>query len=210
MLGRRLSLMVERPLPLSVAVGRFDEIDRRGITGVIAEDGNLQVVGENLDVDSLATSGAAVVLVDRLAAYGDVLPRLRSVQPTAGVIVLARSPGRPFGRTLVACGVSCVDWTSSAAELIAAIHTTALGEATFLAAWPSYSQSDRTAGGQLTEKELVVLALVSAGESTQAIASQLHLSASTVRTYLGRLVVKLEAQSRRDLVGLPTSLLSAS
>jgi DNA-binding NarL/FixJ family response regulator len=205
--------MVEWPLPLSVAVGRFDEIDRRGITGVIAEDRSLQVVGENLDVDGLAKSlksGAAVVLVDELAAYGEVLPRLRSVQPTAGVIVMARSPGRSFGRTLVACGVSCVAWTISAAELIAAIHTAALGEPTFLAAWTSDSQSGRTADPRLTEKELVVLALVSAGESTQAIASQLRVSASTVRTYLGRLVVKLEAQSRRDLVGLPTSLLRAS
>lgn len=194
-------------MPLSVAVGRFDEIDRRGIAGVIAEDRRLQVVGDNLDVDSLATSGAAVMLVDKLAAYGNILSRLRSVQPTAGVIVLARSPGRPFGRTLVACGISCVAWTSSATELIAAIHTTAVGEAKFLEGGPADPQRDTADNAHLTQKELFVLARVSAGESTQAIAVQLRVSASTVRTYVERLVVKLGAQGRRDLVGLPTSLL---
>jgi DNA-binding NarL/FixJ family response regulator len=52
----------------------------------------------------------------------------------------------------------------------------------------------------LTERELQVLRLVARGQSNSELAKELHLSESTVKTYVGRLLDKLECRDRSQLV----------
>lgn len=52
----------------------------------------------------------------------------------------------------------------------------------------------------LTERELQVLRLVARGRSNTELAKELHLSESTVKTYVGRLLDKLDCRDRSQLV----------
>ena len=52
----------------------------------------------------------------------------------------------------------------------------------------------------LTERERQVLVLVAAGLSNHAIAEQLHVSPWTVKTHVNRIMTKLGARDRAQLV----------
>lgn len=52
----------------------------------------------------------------------------------------------------------------------------------------------------LTEREVDVLRLVTAGASNPEIATHLHLSESTIKTHVGQLLLKLRARDRVHLV----------
>ncbi len=51
-----------------------------------------------------------------------------------------------------------------------------------------------------TEREREVLSLVAVGRSNAEIAEQLHISLSTTKTHIGRLLMKLGARDRAQLV----------
>src|SRR6266699_2187228 len=52
----------------------------------------------------------------------------------------------------------------------------------------------------ITEREREVLTLIGLGLSNTEIASQLHISLSTAKTHVGRLLMKLDARDRAQLV----------
>jgi DNA-binding NarL/FixJ family response regulator len=57
-------------------------------------------------------------------------------------------------------------------------------------------------GSDLTARELELLRLIAAGESTAAIASQLYLSVHTVRNHVARILTKLQAHTRLEAVAI--------
>ena len=52
----------------------------------------------------------------------------------------------------------------------------------------------------VTEREREVLTLIAKGLSNQDLAAHLHLSQATVKTHIGRLLAKLHARDRAQLV----------
>jgi DNA-binding NarL/FixJ family response regulator len=64
----------------------------------------------------------------------------------------------------------------------------------------------------LTEREAEVLALVGRGRSNTEIAADLHITVATVKTYVSRLLTKLDARDRVQLViiAYDTGLVSAA
>jgi DNA-binding NarL/FixJ family response regulator len=54
--------------------------------------------------------------------------------------------------------------------------------------------------GALTDREREVLALIARGLSNTELAEHLHLSPATVKTHIGRLLAKLQARDRAQLV----------
>jgi DNA-binding CsgD family transcriptional regulator len=58
------------------------------------------------------------------------------------------------------------------------------------------------ADGSLTGRELEVLRLVAAGATNPAIAEVLHLSENTVRTYLRRIMGKLDCHTRSEAAAI--------
>jgi DNA-binding NarL/FixJ family response regulator len=67
---------------------------------------------------------------------------------------------------------------------------------------PAATDSTRKALDQITEREREVLELVARGRSNAEIAAQLYVSHATVKTHVSRLLMKLDARDRAQLVML--------
>ncbi|MCI4065764.1 response regulator transcription factor [Micromonospora sp. R77] len=101
---------------------------------------------------------------------------------------------------------------TSAADLLAAIRVVAAGEAllaptvtrrliaAFTAGPPQRTPCGSPLLDRLTEREREVLTLIARGRSNAELAAELSLSPGTVKTYVGRLLSKLDARDRAQLV----------
>ena len=96
-------------------------------------------------------------------------------------------------------------------DLLAAIRTVASGEALLsptvtrrlIAHFVSRPEPENLVAGSLdgtTDREREVLTLVARGLSNTEIAGHLRLSVATVKTHIGRLLAKLQARDRAQLV----------
>ncbi|HEX6329432.1 MAG TPA: response regulator transcription factor [Jiangellaceae bacterium] len=65
---------------------------------------------------------------------------------------------------------------------------------------PAATDATRKALDQITEREREVLELVARGQSNAEIAAQLYVSHATVKTHVSRLLMKLDARDRAQLV----------
>ncbi|MFI6709093.1 response regulator [Nonomuraea sp. NPDC050478] len=100
--------------------------------------------------------------------------------------------------------------SASATDLLAAIRVVASGEALLaptvtrrlIAEFLRDSQPAPVVSGlsDLTRREREVLTLVGRGMSNSEIAGHLHLTVGTVKTHIGRLLAKLQARDRAQLV----------
>lgn len=95
------------------------------------------------------------------------------------------------------------------ADLLAAIRVVAAGDALLAPGITRrmiarFTETERPLPtptlNAVTPREREVLLLVARGSSNQEIAEQLHLSAATVKTHIGRLLDKLSARDRAQLV----------
>lgn len=97
------------------------------------------------------------------------------------------------------------------ADLLAAIRVVAAGDALLaprvtrrlieeFTRHPTTRQRPAAALETTTEREREVLTLIGLGLSNTEIASRLHLSLSTAKTHVGRLLMKLGARDRAQLV----------
>jgi DNA-binding NarL/FixJ family response regulator len=97
------------------------------------------------------------------------------------------------------------------ADLLAAIRIVATGDALLAPAItrrliaeftrrPEPAQPSMTALDEITDREREVLTLIGLGLSNTEIAARLHISLSTAKTHVGRLLMKLEARDRAQLV----------
>jgi DNA-binding NarL/FixJ family response regulator len=97
-------------------------------------------------------------------------------------------------------------------ELLAAIRVVAAGEALlapsvtrrliahFAGQRRAPAAARRSALGQLTEREREVLLLIARGLSNQELAEALHISMPTAKTHVSRILAKLGARDRAQLV----------
>lgn len=99
---------------------------------------------------------------------------------------------------------------ASASELLAAIRVVAAGNAllapsvtrTVIAQFTRRADARRSSPvlDRLTPREREVLALIADGLSNDEISAELVVSAATVKTHIGRLLAKLDARDRAQLV----------
>ncbi|AXH95617.1 response regulator [Ornithinimicrobium avium] len=202
-----------RPAPLRVLLVDDQELVRVGFR-LILERGGLEVVGEAGD------GVEAVELVRRLrpdVVLMDVrMPRLDGVEATRRVMALAGERPRVLVLTTfdldeyvyeaVRAGASGFLLKDVAPEdLVHAVRVVARGETMLAPALISRLLERFTsrplAGAPalpvgLTERETEVARLIARGLSNVEIGSRLYLSEATVKTYVSRLLTKLDLRDR--------------
>jgi len=204
---------------------------RTGFRMILEAEPDLAVVGEAGDgqqaLDQVQATRPDVVLMDvRMPGMdGIAVTRLLTKRvPSARVLILTMFDldAHVFDALRAgAAGFLLKD--TRPADLCAAIRVVASGEALLAPAVTRrlIAEFARTTGSRpalsreldvLTPRETEVLTLIAHGLSNTELAQRLHLSLATVKTYIGRLLAKLRARDRAQLVVLAyeTGLVTAS
>lgn len=195
----------EKPTSLSVMVGTFDPIVAHGLESVLRGAPDLKIVATGMHPDAFQKAavalGSSVVLVDEILG-STAIENLRARVSGAGIVVFARNPTPAYGRLLLAFGVSCVDWSVLADDLLTTVRRTALGDRVFM---PSDGHSIEWREDDpklLSRREQQVLGYLSQDLSHARIAAELGMARRTVGTHATRIYQKLEVGSRREAAEL--------
>jgi DNA-binding NarL/FixJ family response regulator len=180
---------------ISVLLGSFDQLLRLGLSKVLDEETTLDTIDANGDATVLervvAERAPRVAVLDEESVAGLSLPRrLRAIQPTIAVVVLAYRPTRAYSMRLLAAGATCLAKDASAEDLVTMIHLVASGTRT-------------AATVSLTPREIDVLRYLRTGQSHREVADNLQVGVETVRTHAARIRRKLGVHSKRELIGMP-------
>ena len=184
---------------------------------LIVERAGLDVVGEAADgleaVELARRERPDVVLMDirmpRLDGI-EATRRIVSVQPDVRVLVLTTFDLDEYVLSAIRAGASGFMLKDVDPEdLVHAVRVVARGEA-MLAPGLTRRLLDRYVAAptpgrlpdDVTERETAVLMLVARGLSNTEVAAELHLSEATVKTYVSRLLTKLDRRDRVQLAVL--------
>ncbi|MEU6619316.1 response regulator transcription factor [Streptomyces litmocidini] len=203
--------------PIRVVIADDEPLIRAGIRMILISDPEIEVVGEAGDgreaVEAARAHAADVVLLDIQMPVLDglsALPELRRAAPAARVIVLTTFGEREnVLRALEHGGAGFLLKDTAPAELIRAVRAAAAGDA-YLSPAATRHVVERLATGRevaraeqararvaaLSEKERDVLALLGEGLSNADAGKRLHMSEATVKTYVSRILAKLDCENR--------------
>ncbi|MFF0555733.1 response regulator [Streptomyces sp. NPDC020472] len=203
--------------PIRVVIADDEPLIRAGIRMILISDPEIEVVGEAADgreaVEAARAHAADVVLLDIQMPVLDglsALPELRRAAPAARVIVLTTFGEREnVLRALEHGGAGFLLKDTAPAELIRAVRAAAAGDA-YLSPAATRHVVERLAMGReveraeqararvaaLSEKERDVLALLGEGLSNADAGKRLHMSEATVKTYVSRILAKLDCENR--------------
>jgi two-component system response regulator DevR len=212
--------MTAEPLPRSpgdpattrVLVVEDHRVVAEGLAALINDQEDMQVVGSVGSVAEVVGAAAQlnpeIVLIDFRLPDGtgpDAAAAVRSVRPTAKMIFLTREDTDAARFAAVQSGASAfVHKSRAAAEVVAAIRDVARGKilitprtiATLLAKRRGVdAQLER-----LTPREKEVLRLMAEGFPSRAIAAEMGISYTTVRTHIRSLGTKLEVHSKLEAI----------
>jgi DNA-binding NarL/FixJ family response regulator len=148
------------------------------------------------------------------------MPQMNGIEATMSI---CHGPGAPHTRVLVLTTFDLDEYVFGAIragasgfllkevlpnELIHGIRVVASGQALLtpaatqrlITAYVAGPERTFTPLPEITGRECEVLALVARGRSNREIAADLHVSIGTVKTHIGRLLTKLDARDRAQLV----------
>ncbi|SDJ31340.1 DNA-binding response regulator, NarL/FixJ family, contains REC and HTH domains [Actinokineospora alba] len=201
---------------IRVVVADDQALLRGSFRVLIESDPGLTVVGEAGTgaeaVEVVRRSNPDVVLMDiRMPGVDGIEATRRLADSPCRVLILTTFDLDEYvyaGLRAGASGFLLKD--TPPADLLSAIHRVAEGDAllspsvtrrliTEFARLPEPSAPPRELVG-VTEREREVLTLIARGSSNTEIAERLVLSQATVKTHIGRLLAKLHARDRAQLV----------
>ncbi|MEX0169920.1 response regulator [Streptomyces sp. LMG1-1-1.1] len=203
--------------PIRVVIADDEPLIRAGIRMILISDPEIEVVAEAANgreaVEAARAHAADVVLLDIQMPVLDglsALPELRRAAPAARVIVLTTFGEREnVLRALEHGGAGFLLKDTAPAELIGAVRAAAAGDAYLspaatrhvverLATSREAARAEQARGrvAALSEKERDVLALLGEGLSNADAGRRLHMSEATVKTYVSRILAKLDCENR--------------
>ncbi|WP_437090153.1 response regulator transcription factor [Streptomyces hundungensis] len=202
---------------IRVVIADDEPLIRAGIRMILTSDREIDVVAEaanGREAVELARSHAVdVVLLDIQMPEMDglnALAELRRTVPAARVIILTTFGEREnVLRALEHGGAGFLLKDTAPAELIRAVRAAAAGDA-YLSPGATRHVVDQLATGRaaaraeearrrvgvLSERERDVLALLGEGLSNADAGKRIHMSEATVKTYVSRILAKLDCENR--------------
>ncbi|MFE5671871.1 response regulator [Agromyces sp. NPDC056523] len=215
--------MNDRPRGIRIAIVDDQALVRTGFRMVLEAEPGFEVVGEAADgasaIDLARSTAIDVMLMDVR------MPGVDGIAATAAVTAAEEAP-----RVIVLTTFDLDEYAFAAIragasgfllkdvrpqELTTAIRTVHLGEATltpritrrmielFAAELPAPAGSaapSSIALDTLTPREREILVAIAEGLNNAELAARFHLSASTVKTHVGRILQKLDARDRVHVV----------
>ncbi|MFD7422581.1 response regulator [Streptomyces californicus] len=203
--------------PIRAVIADDQMMVRQGFSFLLNAEPDIEVVGQAVNgldaVDKVTELAPDVVLMDiRMPELGGIEATRRITAPeesTAKVLILTTFDLDEYVYEALRAGASgFLLKDASADELAHAVRVVAAGDALLS---PNITKRlimefSRTAGapraplkvriGDLTERETEVLTLVAGGLSNAEIARQLIVAEQTVKTHVGRILVKLGVRDR--------------
>jgi DNA-binding NarL/FixJ family response regulator len=205
--------------PVRVLLVDDDELMRAGLKAVLSSDDTVRVVGEASDgraaLDQVRSLHPAVVLMDVRMPDLDGIAATREVlasSPEVKVLILTTFEQDDYIFGALSAGASgFLLKRTSPEELIAGIHTVAVGDSLLspsvtrrvidrMAQQPAADTTFDERLGELTPREREVLAQVARGLSNGEIAETLVIEESTVKTHVKRILMKLRLRDRVQAV----------
>ncbi len=201
---------------IRVLIADDQQMVRQGFTVLLNTQPDIEVVGQAVDgLDAVAQVGELapdVVLMDiRMPELGGIeaTARITSATPDVRVLVLTTFDLDEYVYEALRAGASGFLLKDASAEQLAeAVRVVAAGDALLapgvtrrlIAEFSRLDPRPRTPlrqrVGELTERETEVLALIAQGLSNAEIALRLVVAEQTVKTHVGRILVKLGLRDR--------------
>lgn len=202
----RVVMVDDHAMIIDTLAGFLESIDddRRPIR-VVGKAGSLREA-----VQVLAQTHAHVVVVDVNLPDGNgltLVQRIREKSPTIGLVVLTMYED---DQTLLGArdsGASgLVRKSSDAMSILAAIRHAAHNPSEFRAQGLDEALRRHEELPRLSPRELEVLTLIADGATVAEVAARLFMSASTVKTHIGKVYTKLGAHNRASAVRIALDL----
>lgn len=209
--------------PINVIIADDHALLRNGLRSLIDAQTDMRVIGEagdGTELLALPCLADAQVLTLDLTMPGPgasaIIAQCRRDWPRLRVLVLTMHNDSAYLRTMMSAG--CAGYATKSTpldELIAAIRLvhsgrsyidTQLRDSTLAGGdfnvnlLPSTTETGSAALRELSRREREVLAMLAGGHSYQEVADALCVSTKTVETYRTRLLQKLGARTRAELV----------
>lgn len=212
--------MTGETTPARLLIADDHALLRSGMSSMLACEPDLEVVGEARDgteaVDLARKLRPDLVLMDISMPGLDGISATRQIKagsPRIGVLILTAHADHDLLLNAIRVGAAgYVLKDVEPAELVGAVRATLGGEspvdqelvmrlvrrlAEERSEEPAPAQAwERRAPGSLTARELDVLGLLATGKTNRQIAQELHLSLSTVKRNLERIISKLGVSDR--------------
>lgn len=203
--------MKEAERSIQVFIADDHLIVREGIKALLNTEADIEVIGDTGDgksaVDEVARLKPDVVLMDLIMPGMDgieAIGHIKKNQPDARILVLTSfATDDMVFPSLQAGALGFLLKDSPPEMLVDGIRQVHSGEswlhpkvARKVLQELTKTNEEKTAGSDLTNRELDVLRLLAQGFSNQEIADQLVLSEATVRTHVSHILKKLHLASR--------------
>jgi len=199
-------------VPTRVLIVEDHRVVAEGLAALIDHQSDMKVVGSVGTVadclEAAAELNPDVVLVDFRLPDGsgpDAAAAIRSVRPAAKMIFLTREDTEAARFAAVQSGASAfLHKSKAAAEVVAAIRDVARGKMLItprtIASLISKRRSIEAQLERLTPREKEVLMLMAQGYPSRAIAAELGISYTTIRTHIRSLGSKLAVHSKLEAI----------
>lgn len=210
-----MEIACEDPRVIRALLVDDQELVREGLRSLIATDPGLTVVGECADgdevINQIARTRPDVVVMDIRMQRVDgatATANIRAVDGPPVLVLTTYEDDETLAAALRSGAAGFVLKTAPGEDILRAIVTVAAGDAWIdprvasrvLSAYRDRAPHEPPDLAALTQRELDVLKVVGRGLTNREAADALFVSEATIKTHLGRVLVKLGLRDRIALV----------